>query len=583
MISAILQFPRQLANRVVSMRRKTLITAILICVCIYALSWLCWRVLGYLHYHAEHYFLLGLFSQIAAGLAVFAGIKSFARPGRRALLLAMIGVTLVGSFYVAGRPRLLHRIGQPKQMKIWSAFHYYLGAKYFPELGYRDLYREVLKADLEGGNRFSKVEKIRDMETYRSTDADTIRELPRNEHWTDERWEEFVEDVEYMGRIRARSFWREPMADRGYNASPTWSAFGTWITNRLDVSNVRHQTIMIALDPIMLLIAFGVSVWAFGWTRSLLVLLGVLLWYGTKGSMIGKIFQYDWFAASWAGIALLARKRFAWAGALFAYASCSRIFPTILFCGPALHFLRAWWKEKKLHPGLSKMALSAALVGVLGIAIGASAGRGWAGWSEFRDNISIHNKEHIWGARRVGLAHLMTMDIQSGLSDKWGDKRIKNLYKNNESTLTVLRIVLFGLCVWLMLRTSTANATLYGCILVYVLAISSRYYAALYALLLLASAATRTRSPPGGIEPLRSPSRLALDAGFFMILATVHFADDTVLNPVYAFLLGNFLLFLWFGGHFWVTFQEKHHDQIESEAESIQKRSNFSEERVQSV
>ena len=79
-------------------------------------------------------------------------------------------------------------------------FHYYLGTKYFKEVGYSDLYNAVIVADTEQGNELAGLPFYTDLRTYQNTlrgyaltDADRIRSLFSNERWTafkDDRSEE---------------------------------------------------------------------------------------------------------------------------------------------------------------------------------------------------------------------------------------------------------------------------------------------------------------------------------------------------------------------------------------------------------
>jgi len=81
---------------------------------------------------------------------------------RLILSLGLI-VLLVGSFYHTNK-RNIEKTFERRQVLYWNMFHYYLGSKYFDELGYDMLYRQALAADRETDNRLNAVRKIRALE-----------------------------------------------------------------------------------------------------------------------------------------------------------------------------------------------------------------------------------------------------------------------------------------------------------------------------------------------------------------------------------------------------------------------------------
>src|SRR5574341_1222945 len=99
----------------------------------------------------------------------------------------------------------------------WDVFHYFMGAKYLPELGYDRLYEATVVAGRELG-AFGSVTHVRDLTTYgaRAVDAIDAREL--RGHFSEARWQAFKQDLAFF--IPRVGSWPGPLADHGYNDPP---------------------------------------------------------------------------------------------------------------------------------------------------------------------------------------------------------------------------------------------------------------------------------------------------------------------------------------------------------------------------
>ena len=105
-------------------------------------------------------------------------------------------------------------------IRTWNVYHYYLGSKYFDELGYLDLYKQTIAADREGKNRLAKIKRIRDLETYQTIQVSSLKDLGRSKTFTDARWEAFKKDLNVLLRKESDSTWFDMLNDRGYNPPP---------------------------------------------------------------------------------------------------------------------------------------------------------------------------------------------------------------------------------------------------------------------------------------------------------------------------------------------------------------------------
>ena len=106
------------------------------------------------------------------------------RPPSRRLRLAL-AVLLVVSAAAFVNFGFFHAVPR-QQIHYWDAFHYFVGAKYLPELGYARLYEATYVAGREIG-AFAGIERLRDLPTYqardvRSIDAAAVRLAPRPTH-----------------------------------------------------------------------------------------------------------------------------------------------------------------------------------------------------------------------------------------------------------------------------------------------------------------------------------------------------------------------------------------------------------------
>ena len=96
------------------------------------------------------------------------------------VIIAWAGLVIGGT---AGRD--LDRLMEGKS-RTWSHYHYYLGAKYFTELGYTDLYDQAIAVDGEGERRFAAIKWVRNLRTY-DREPMNYGNRVRSESWSDDR------------------------------------------------------------------------------------------------------------------------------------------------------------------------------------------------------------------------------------------------------------------------------------------------------------------------------------------------------------------------------------------------------------
>lgn len=506
--------------------------------------WSHWLLADHLEFDHDPMMLRALLCVIVATVAGIAARQSLAT--RDGWLAAVVLSFCIGSgFYVGldvvpdqGESSSSHSKERNSVLNEWSGFHYYLGNRYFAELGYDGLYEEALKADAQGGKRLRLVDEIRDMHTYERVAVSGIRETARREQWTDQRWEAFRSDLAHLTSLRSRGYWSGPLNDRGYNATPVWTTVAALFLRTVSLDSEWQLTVLLALDPLLLIAGVAACVWAYGVLRAGIVLAGIVLWYGSFDCLFGRLFQLDWLAAVLIGLAAIRRRRWAWGGVALGYATCVRVFPGALLFGIVVtgvwHLVR--WRSMPRSVTRILTAAAASMV-VLILVSTAANGRGAAAWAEFAETIQVHTSHHVYGNQRVGLDHLLTLDIADGLEGAYDDDHERRYSAANRGLGWTIKALAFVLMVATIRGRSAHDAALLAVPLVFFGVVASRYYGVIFALpLLMAAPTVGARAPPHDVD------RQRLLTAYFIVIAIVHMALAVGERPAHAYLWGDALL-----------------------------------------
>jgi hypothetical protein len=304
---------------------------------------------------------------LALGAATAFALRRVLLRGRRANAV-LLGLGLLGALAYANLG-MLH--GEGRFLHVWDAFHYYVGAKYFPELGYQRLYACTAEADIEAGVPGVATRPMRELATNgRLRTYEALSGPGRcRDPFEPRRWEAFTRDVAFFRERVSPATWRLIQLDHGYNATPAWTWVGHHLAN-LAPASPWQLTPWALVDPLLLLAAAAVLAWAFGLEAAALFLLvlgtyfpGRFFWTG------GALLRMDWLFLSVLGICLLKRSRPGLAGVAVALAAASRLFPALLFAGPFLWMLAhgrgASWRGASAVRFLGSGALTLAAVTVL--------------------------------------------------------------------------------------------------------------------------------------------------------------------------------------------------------------------------
>ncbi len=304
-------------------------------------------------------------------------------------------------------------------------YHYYLGAKYSSELGYKRLYDCTLVAEIDNGRR-AQVEKreVRDLsvnlikpvkDTYILTEPERCRD-----RFTTARWEDFKKDVDWFYRSARGSYWERMQQDHGFNPPPVWTMTGKLFANLHPADDLffkQMAAIDIALQAGMILMLY----WAFGWRVGMT---GAVFWgcnaaanfYWTGGAFL----RQDWMFMLVASVCLARKKYFFWAGFALMWSALLRVFPAALFGGWAamvvLYFIERLRGRPPapgdtgilsyLHPSHRRIIAGSVLAIAVLVPASMQATEGTKTWREFTEHIQTHKNTPL--TNHMGLPTILS-------------------------------------------------------------------------------------------------------------------------------------------------------------------------------
>jgi len=316
---------------------------------------------------------------------------AFSRRGRRryTVLLIVLMLLAVSGHYNMGR---FHGNNYAHYHEV---IHYYLGSKYFPELGYSDLYNAFLAADRETGHKFRHISIIRDLgskELVKVSDVEAqIRAIP--EKFTPERWRAFKAELQFF---RDKRSFKKLMLDHGYNPSPVWTVEGRAMSAFFSLFALTQKQMVRAIvwvDPLLLSLTF-VMIWvAFGFKMMAFSLIfwgaNPLVLYDYTG---GAFMRQNWLASLIIGICLFKKNKSVAAGVFMANSIGVRLFPAVFMLLPAFHFAYGWIKGKKASMRLLLFGCSTVVSFLALFFLSLNFAGGLGSWATFLKNATEHNK-----------------------------------------------------------------------------------------------------------------------------------------------------------------------------------------------
>lgn len=292
------------------------------------------------------------------------------------VVLAAAGFVNFGFFHVLQR----------QQIHYWDAFHYFVGAKYLPELGYTRLYEATYVAGRELG-AFGGIERLRDLPSYQARDTRSIDAVAVRAHFTEARWRAFKQDLLFFGpRIPD---WRRLFMDHGYNDPPPRAlllhALVRWVP-----ATPLTLAVVTSLDYVLIAGALALAARAFGPLAGALTAASLFLsFFGRFDFIGGSVLRWDWIAAVIAGSAAYARGAGVTAGVLLAYAAAARLFPGLLLVPLAIKWLQERRRGHAPDRTLGRCLAGAGLTAVVTVIVVATAAP-WLPVGDFVTKIRLH-------------------------------------------------------------------------------------------------------------------------------------------------------------------------------------------------
>ncbi len=294
-----------------------------------------------------------------------------------------------------------------------DTYHYYVGSKYFPELGYQRLYLCTAVADVNAGLR-EQVEGryLRNLESNEIVTTAGAIEHPETctAHFSPARWAAFQRDITWFRNRVVPRRWQAMQVDHGYNATPVWTALGGWLANHVPATNGGILALRL-IDPLLLAGMWIAVTLAFGWRAACVA---ALFWgtnypaqYGWTG---GSFLRQGWLVGTVASLCAIRKGRPALAGALLAVAIALRIFPIFVAAALAVKAVVAMFRARRiqLSPDHRHLLAGALAAGSVLFAFSLLAGGGLHSWGEFIADSRAHLATPL--RNYVGLATVVAWD-----------------------------------------------------------------------------------------------------------------------------------------------------------------------------
>jgi hypothetical protein len=378
-----------------------------------------------------------------------------------------------------------------ERVRGWSTYHYYVGSKYFKELGYFDLYGATLRADdlftIEGGSDkvgWADADRARNMRTYKLRPrAEIVRTFDAS-LISPARLRELGGDSRYFRNRERRSERRKLVQDLGYNPAPPWLLLGAPLANAIEPGGTGFAVIT-ASDLVMHGVLFFALWWGFGLRAACIGLLWMLAVPLNRNRLVGGFFNYDWLAASAVAVAAWKKDRPALSAVALSWAAMTRVFPGLMalpiVIRAAYGLMRGERNPKRLRFAVVFCAACALL-----LVASHGTGRGLSTWPEWAEKISIHSDHHAsTGSKRVGLGRLVLQHPRPGKFLRVPRNPTPEQTATAHARKQVVTLVGLGLLLVALRRRDDGDAMLLMLFAAWLATTSSRYYASVWLLLLM--------------------------------------------------------------------------------------------------
>ena len=445
--------------------------------------------------HAQEFRGAPLITSALAGMAVILRYVLNRRNKSLVPVTLMLTALALGTYITHVHPRLAKFVVG----KRVASYHYFMGSKYFKELGYYGLYRYTLLADKESPvPRLSGIKEIRHLEDLTRVSASEAIDQATNEknqYFTKNRWREFKMDWRPMARGSAT--WKRKLNDHGFNPPPFWNVIPGLIAQHVNTPDKTLYMAVRLVDLVIFLLLLVAVAYYIGIDYALLCYIfvnaSVVLYY--PHGFIDTYFQYQWLNSLILAMLFYRLGHMKLAGISFAYSAMVRIFPIVLIAGPGVIWLRKLIQDRRLTKKETSFLISFSLAGIIFFMIGLTQGKGVESTRQFIQNITFHADNIKFDSNKFGLKRLMSVDFSKPFERVKHEDRPVN-FKHNRNMYMVFWLLLVGLNIGAMAFCSDSDAWAIplGIGLIFALMTASRYY---YLVLLIFFIPERAKSASG--------------------------------------------------------------------------------------
>jgi hypothetical protein len=331
------------------------------------------------------------------------------------------------------------RFGYAKYYHRWDQYHYYMGAKYFRELGYSGLYKCSAIAQEELGvvnyihedtGRPMRVDMAKEVrhpdKKIRNLSGDNllmpaapVLDNPIDEckkSFSPEQWEKYKEDVKFFRIAADKGYWEDMQKDHGYNPPPVWTIAGHYLAD-LHPATTRYLQLLAAFDIAYILGMFAALFWAFGWR----VFAVAAIFWGCQSSAPfywtgGAFLRQDWLFYLVLAACLTRKRYYKLAGASMVYAGLLRIFPGLAVIGWLTVAGAYLVRHKRMAKHHQRMLLGGVLAAAVLIPLSLHVAGKTSYQQFYRHTILVHDQTPLTNhmGLRVLIAHEPGTGAESG-------------------------------------------------------------------------------------------------------------------------------------------------------------------------
>jgi hypothetical protein len=342
---------------------------------------------------------------VAAGLLVRGARQRASDPSMSTAWRLAAGGLVVTAWVVYLNFFSFH--GARTYVHLHDVAHYYLGAKYFAELGYGNIYLAMLRAEAETFDDHFKAIEARDLRTNTLVHIRPLLEQsgPAKARFDAQRWADFQRDVAYFRNALGAQY-GDILRDHGFNPTPFWALIGGTIANLVPAGSADGIRLLCMLDPLLLVVMFALVGRAFGGEVACLAMLYYCVFFGAGfGWMGGAFLRHMWLFSTVVAACCLHRGRPALAGSLLAAAVLLRLFPVAFLLGPVCRIAWTWRGDRDAARAPLALVGSCAATAVLLLALSGLVPGGLGRWQEFRSNLERHMQHTAYNT--IGLTEIL--------------------------------------------------------------------------------------------------------------------------------------------------------------------------------